>query len=208
MKPASTITGLATQLEARELSAVDIAESSLNQIKSLNPTWNVFTQVLEERALLAAAVSDRRRLNKQSLGVLDGVPVAIKDNLHIDGLTTMAGTRHDFSGPFKESASVVHHLEALGAIILGKCTMDEAALGATTNNPNTGQCYNPACPGTTPGGSSGGSAVAVAAHFVPASLGTDTMGSVRIPAAYCHLWGSSRVTALSASKAWCRFVLS
>jgi len=185
----STIANLSTKLVTRELTAVEIAEASIGKIKSANPTANVFTQLLEERALIAATESDKRRSNNQSLGDLDGIPVAIKDNLHVDGMETKAGTQHDFSVRFKQSATVVQHLEAAGAVIVGKCSMDEAALGTTTNNPNTGQCYNPVCPGSTPGGSSGGSAAAVAAQFVPASLGTDTLGSVRIPAAYCHLWG-------------------
>ena len=133
--------------------------------------------------------SDKRRTEQQLLSPLDGVPIAIKDNLHIAGCSTMAGTGYDFSAEFKTTSSVVTQLEAAGAIIIGKCNMDEAALGASTSNPFYGQCHNPAYPGMTPGGSSGGSAAAVAAGFAAASLGTDTMGSVRIPAAYCGLWG-------------------
>jgi aspartyl-tRNA(Asn)/glutamyl-tRNA(Gln) amidotransferase subunit A len=89
----------------------------------------------------------------------------------------------------QRDASVVARLRAAGAIIIGKLNMHEGALGATTDNPFHGRCDNPLAPGFTPGGSSGGSAAAVAAGFVPVSLGTDTMGSVRIPAAYCGLYG-------------------
>lgn len=189
MNRLTTIDECSQALAERKTAAVALIESSIDEIQHVNDNWNVFSNRLTERALIAAAASDLRRKNKCLLGPLDGVPIAIKDNIHLSGHPTFAGTRYDFSSSFTETATVAVHLEAAGAIIVGKCCMDEGALGASTNNPFTGQCHNPAHPGLTPGGSSGGSAAAVAANFVAASLGTDTLGSVRIPAAYCNLWG-------------------
>lgn len=123
------------------------------------------------------------------IGPLDGMAMAVKDNIAVAGLPRTDGTRA-FAGRISDrDATVVARLRAAGAAIIGTLNMHEGALGATTDNPFWGRCDNPAAPGHTPGGSSGGSAAVVAAGIVPASLGTDTMGSVRIPAAYCGLWG-------------------
>ncbi|MCC5974722.1 MAG: amidase [Rubellimicrobium sp.] len=122
-------------------------------------------------------------------GTLSGMAVAVKDNIAVAGLPRTDGTRA-FAGRVSErDAVVVARLRAAGAEVIGTLNMHEGALGATTDNPFWGRCDNPAAPGHTPGGSSGGSAAAVAAGIVPATLGTDTMGSVRIPAAYCGIWG-------------------
>jgi aspartyl-tRNA(Asn)/glutamyl-tRNA(Gln) amidotransferase subunit A len=124
-----------------------------------------------------------------SAGPLAGVAVAIKDNIAVRGLPRQAGTAAMGGAPSVADATVVARLRAAGAVVVGTLNMHEGALGATTDNPFWGRCANPAVPGATPGGSSGGSAAAVAAGLVPLALGTDTMGSVRIPAAYCGLWG-------------------
>ncbi len=187
--PANSITEVANLLAKRDTTAVELVESLLKQILRDERHSNIFTEILDQRALQSAAASDRRRADNQLLGALDGIPIAIKDNLHLDGYKTLAGTRHDFSSSFSQTAAVVANLENAGAIVLARCNMDEGALGASNNNPFNGQCDNPRFPGHTPGGSSGGSAAAVAARFAAAALGTDTMGSVRIPAAYCELWG-------------------
>ena len=189
MNQPATISGLSKLLADQQVTAVEVAETALAEISKTNETWNVFTTLLSERAVTAAAASDERRNKNQLIGPLDGIPIAIKDNLHVEGFATFAGTRHDFSSDFNDTATAVRYLESAGAIVIGKCNMDEGALGACTNNAFTGQCINPVYPGKTPGGSSGGSAAAVAAGFVAGSLGTDTMGSVRIPAAYTGLWG-------------------
>lgn len=184
-----TISAYAQALSTGETNSVELTSALLNDARRRNTDWRVFTAIYEDFALAAAAESDTRRKQQHTLGLLDGVPMAVKDNLHIHGYPTRAGTAYDFASRFSRSAAVVRHLQTAGAVIIGHCNMDEAALGACSNNPHFGQCYNPTCPGHTPGGSSGGSAAAVAAGFVAASLGTDTMGSVRIPAAYCELWG-------------------
>jgi len=184
-----TISGLSNLLSERQVTAVEVTEKAIAEISITNEKWKVFTTLLSDRAVTAAAASDERRKKNQLIGPLDGIPIAIKDNLHVEGFPTFAGTGYDFSSDFDDTATVVRCLESAGAIVIGKCNMDEGALGACTNNAFAGQCINPRYPGKTPGGSSGGSAAAVAAGFVAGSLGTDTMGSVRIPAAYNELWG-------------------
>lgn len=123
-------------------------------------------------------------------GVLSGLPVAIKDNIDLAGLPTGAGLGGAAAPtPAPGDAPVVALLRAAGAVILGKTRMDEAALGASGVNPHWGRIENPRAPGRSAGGSSGGSAAAVAAGFCAAALGSDTLGSVRIPAAYCGVVG-------------------
>jgi aspartyl-tRNA(Asn)/glutamyl-tRNA(Gln) amidotransferase subunit A len=146
---------------------------------------NAFVRVDAEGARAAARGIDAGLVT----GPLAGLPVAIKDNIAVQGLPRQAGTGAMGHAPAAEDATVVARLRAAGAIVVGTLNMHEGALGATTDNPFWGRCANPAVPGATPGGSSGGSAAAVAAGLVPLALGTDTMGSVRIPAAYCGLWG-------------------
>jgi aspartyl-tRNA(Asn)/glutamyl-tRNA(Gln) amidotransferase subunit A len=122
-------------------------------------------------------------------GALAGVPVAVKDNIAVAGVPTTDGTRAFADRVAVRDATVVARLRAAGAAVIGTTNMHEGALGATTDNPFWGRCVNPLKEGFTPGGSSGGSGAVVAAGIVPLALGTDTMGSVRIPAAYCGVWG-------------------
>ena len=121
-------------------------------------------------------------------GPLSGLRIGVKDNIDVAGLPTRAGLGR-LVPPALRDAPAVAGLRAAGAWIAGKTVMDEAALGATGDNPHTGRCPNPAAPGRSPGGSSSGSAACVAAGLCDAALGTDTMGSVRIPAAYCGVVG-------------------
>jgi aspartyl-tRNA(Asn)/glutamyl-tRNA(Gln) amidotransferase subunit A len=122
-------------------------------------------------------------------GPLSGMAMAVKDNIAVGGLPRTDGTRGFAARISERDATVTARLRTWGAEIIGTLNMHEGALGATTDNPFWGRCENPLASGHTPGGSSGGSAAAVAAGLVPATLGTDTMGSVRIPAAYCGVWG-------------------
>lgn len=189
MPDLTSLTAYRNALQQRQVSSTEIVQQALDRIRETNNQWHMFATTLDESALQSAMLSDHRRLNNKTLGPLDGVPIAIKDNLHIAGCSTYAGTKHNFSTDLQGDAAVVTMLKNTGAVIVGKCCLDELAIGATTNNPHTGQCYNPVHPGCTPGGSSGGSAAAVAAGIVAVAIGSDTMGSVRIPAAYCDLWG-------------------
>lgn len=170
------------------LSSVVRTETALARIAEADDDIRAFVATLPESARLEAQASDARQVAGQSLGPLDGVPFAVKDNLAVAGLPTHGGTRA-FVSPASTDATVVARLRAAGAVLVGTLNMHEGALGATTDNPFWGRCMNPLKSGFTPGGSSGGSAAAIASGIVSMTLGTDTMGSVRIPAAYCGLWG-------------------
>lgn len=186
----TSASGLQAAMEAGELSAEALAAQTLSRIAETNGDWRIFTETRDAGIVAREArLSDERRRNGKSLGKLDGIPVAVKDNIDVAGMVSYAGTRHDFGGPAARDAVAVARLRAAGAIVVGKLNMHEGALGATSDNPYWGRCENPAVPGHTPGGSSGGSGAAVAGGLVPITLGTDTMGSVRIPAAYCGVWG-------------------
>lgn len=161
----------------------------LSLIEQKDGAIGAFWQVDAEGALLAASQSNRRRAEGSLLGPLDGVAVAVKDNVDVAGLQTTAGIAAYRQRIAATDAPAVAALRCGGAVIIGKAAMHEGALGATTDTPGFGRCMNPLRPGYTPGGSSGGSAAAVAAGFAELAVGTDTMGSVRLPAAYCGIVG-------------------
>jgi len=170
------------------MSSVSSTAAAFARIDSMDGDIRAFVAKLPESAYAEAHASDVRRSAGCSLSPLDGVPFAVKDNIAVSGLPTRCGTMA-FNSLAKTDATVVARLRAAGGVLIGTLNMHEGALGATTDNQFWGRCINPLKPGYTPGGSSGGSAAAVAADMVPWTLGTDTMGSVRIPAAYCGLWG-------------------
>ena len=186
---AEDMTAQLTRLDLGRLSCVELLEQQLATIAASQSTLNAYLVIDESGARVAAADSDARRKAGKARP-LEGVLIAIKDNLDVAGLATTAGmaTRRDSAAAGLDSAAVARLREA-GAVILGKLNMHEAALGADNNNPHFGACHNPHRPGFTPGGSSGGSGAAVAAGLCSAALGTDSMGSVRIPASYCGVVG-------------------
>lgn len=186
---AEDMTAQLTRLDLGRLSCVELLEQQLATIAASQSTLNAYLVMDESGARVAAADSDARRKAGKARP-LEGVLIAIKDNLDVAGLATTAGmaTRRDSAAAGLDSAAVARLREA-GAVILGKLNMHEAALGADNNNPHFGACHNPHRPGFTPGGSSGGSGAAVAAGLCSAALGTDSMGSVRIPASYCGVVG-------------------
>ncbi len=172
-----------------EASAVEIAEKAINQIEALQPTINAFTHVDRERAVAAAAAVDARRKAGHDMGALAGVPVAVKDVLCTKDMPTTCSSnmlRH-FRPPY--DATVIDKLRKAEAVIVGKTNMDEFAMGASTENSAFGVTRNPWDTTRIPGGSSGGAAACVAAGCVPLSLGTDTGGSIRQPAALCGVTG-------------------
>lgn len=183
------MTAQLARLDRGGLACVELLEQQLSAIAASQPTLNAYLAIDESGARTAAADSDARRKAGQARP-LEGVPIAIKDNLDVAGMITTAGmaTRRDSAVATTDSAAVARLREA-GAVIIGKLNMHEAALGADNNNPHFGACHNPHRPGFTPGGSSGGSGAAVAAGLCSAALGTDSMGSVRIPASYCGVVG-------------------
>ena len=164
-------------------------DQCLAQIASTDHVTRAFVHVLPDTARATAKASDQRRTAGASLGALDGVTVAIKDNIDIVGLPTAGGIEHYRHAVALRDAAIVQQLRMVGAVIIGKTNLHEAAFGATTDNPWFGRTDNPRRAGYTAGGSSGGSAAAVAAGMCALALGTDTMGSVRIPAAYCGVVG-------------------
>jgi aspartyl-tRNA(Asn)/glutamyl-tRNA(Gln) amidotransferase subunit A len=180
---------LSRRIEAGSLDPRDLARTFLNRATGAGRALNAFVTICEDSALAAAAkAADRARSGKR-LGPLDGVPVAVKDNMDVAGVPTSNGFG---GGPWrmpKEDSELVRRLRAAGAVILGKLNMEEGALGPTSNNPHYGRVENPYRLGHTPGGSSGGSGAAVAAGLCCAAMGSDTGGSIRIPASYCGTVG-------------------
>ena len=169
------------------LSATDVCRAALDRIATLDPPLNAFRTVAADKALARAAEIDARRINR-NLPLL-GVPIALKDNLCTKGIATTASSRilEGYVPPY--NATVVERLEAAGAVIIGKTNCDEFAMGSSTENSAFGPTRNPWATDRTPGGSSGGSAAAVAARMVPLALGSDTGGSIRQPAALCGIVG-------------------
>lgn len=176
-------------LAAGEYSSVELTRAYLAEIERREPTVGAFLTLDAENALKAAALSDKRRANGEKTGVLEGIPYALKDNFCTKGLRTTCASRalEDFVPPY--DAEVVTRLRGAGAILLGKANMDEFAMGSTTETSALGVTRNPLNLEAVPGGSSGGSAAAVAAFEAPFALGSDTGGSVRQPAAFCGVVG-------------------
>jgi aspartyl-tRNA(Asn)/glutamyl-tRNA(Gln) amidotransferase subunit A len=184
----ATITELAGALRAKKTSAVELARAHLARIAKLNGSLNAFITVDEAGALESARRADAR-LAKGEGGPLTGIPIAHKDLFVTRRLRTTCGSRMlaDYVSPF--DARVVEQLEAAGTVVLGKCNMDEFAMGSTTENSHFGPTRNPWRADRVPGGSSGGSAAAVAARLVAAATATDTGGSIRQPAAFSGVCG-------------------
>jgi len=168
------------QIEAD--SAVAVAEQTFEKIEKTKE-FNAYISVCKERALEQAKAADDRRKNGKSLSVLDGVPVAVKDNMCIEGTKTTCASKilENFVSPY--TATAVAKLEAAGAVIVGKTNMDEFAMGSSNETSYFGKVINPVAKDRIPGGSSGGSAVAIASETVALALGSDTGGSIRQPAA-------------------------
>ena len=180
----------ATELLARyrdgDASPTEATQAVLDRIERLNPVLNAFALVAAEEALAAAAASTQRWHTGAPCGPLDGVPVSIKDLILTRGWPTIRGSRTvDPHQPWEVDAPVTVRLREAGAVLLGKTTTPEFGCKGETNSPLTGITRNPWDPSRTSGGSSGGTAAAVAAGLGPVGIGTDGAGSVRIPAAFC-----------------------
>ncbi|TVP90116.1 MAG: Asp-tRNA(Asn)/Glu-tRNA(Gln) amidotransferase subunit GatA [Thioalkalivibrio sp.] len=183
-----TLTGWARRLQAREISSRELTELYLGRIERLDSGINSFVTVTRDEALAAADAADQR-LAKGERAPLLGLPVAQKDIFCTRGVRTSCGSRmlDSFVAPY--DASVVERMNAAGAVMLGKTNMDEFAMGSSNETSHYGPVRNPWDPERVPGGSSGGSAAAVAARLAPAATGTDTGGSIRQPAAFCGVTG-------------------
>ncbi len=183
-----TIAQLAAELRLRHYSSVELTQHYLERIQRLDPQLNSFITVATESALAAAAQADQA-LKRGDAGPLTGIPIAHKDIFCTAGVKTTCGSKmlHNFIAPY--DATVVAKLAAAGAVMLGKTNMDEFAMGSSNETSFYGAVANPWDRSRVPGGSSGGSAAAVAARLCPVATGTDTGGSIRQPAALCGITG-------------------
>ena len=186
----SSALDIARQIASGERSAVSVLDDTLAKVREHDPRYNCFTLVTEARARQEAAAIDARRARGEALPPLAGVPYAVKNLFDIAGEVTLAGGRVNASNPAAaHDAHLVTRLREAGAVLVGALNMDEHAYGFTTENTHYGACRNPHDTGRIAGGSSGGSAAAVAAGMVPLTLGSDTNGSIRVPASLCGVFG-------------------
>ena len=184
----SSIVDLANAVQSGERSAVETVEAALSAAEAAQARLNIFTSIDRSGAIARAEALDIRIGAGERVGPLAGVPIGLKDLIDQAGLPNTSGAAFEPPVP-SSSATVVERLEAAGAVIIGRTGLHEFAFGFTSENPHFGPVRNPWDPTLSPGGSSGGSAAAVAAGIVPAAIGTDTGGSVRVPAALCGVVG-------------------
>lgn len=183
-----SVAALSAAVRTKKISAVEVTKHFLERVRTLDQKLNSFISV-NEKSLEEAAAIDARLAHGEDPGVLTGVPIAIKDALCTEGLRTTAASNalRNFIPPY--SATVVKRLKEAGAVVLGKTNLDEFAMGSSNETSAFGPVRNPWNPDYVPGGSSGGSAAALAARLAPGAIGTDTGGSIRQPASFCGVYG-------------------
>jgi len=186
-----SIKDLIEKIESRKLTCSELIDQYLERIHYLQKQYqlNAFITLLEKQSLEEAKLCDEELQKGQKRGALHGIPIAIKDNLEMAHVRTTAGTAILAENSPTEDATVIQKLKQAGAIIIGKTNMHELAFGITNKNPHYGDAKNPYDLNKIPGGSSGGSAVAVAAGLCAAAIGTDTGSSIRIPSSLCGVVG-------------------
>ena len=185
----SSLCLMAGMVRDRAISPVELVESHLTQIAAQNPRINAFVTVLEDEARAAARLAENAVMRGESLGLLHGVPVTIKDSFDVAGLPTLCGSRFRLGHKAAQDAAAVARLRAAGAIILGKTNTPEFLSNYETDNFITGRTNNPWNLDRTPGGSSGGEAAAIASFCSAGGIGSDGGGSIRIPAHFCGIAG-------------------
>ncbi len=187
---ANNAAAMAAAVVAGDVSARELLDASLARIAATDGRVNAFTDQTQVRARAEADAVDAQRAASQPLGPLAGVPYAVKNLFDIEGVVTLAGSKvNRADAPASADAFLVQQMKAAGAVLVGGLNMDEYAYGFTTENSHYGPCHNPHDLTRIAGGSSGGSGAAVAAGQVPVSLGSDTNGSIRVPASLCGVWG-------------------
>ncbi|MFA6659387.1 MAG: amidase family protein [Victivallaceae bacterium] len=186
---ALSIHGVAEDLKAGKYNAAELAQACLERIADTEPKINAFAKYDADKLLACAAESDARRSAGKPLSQYDGIPIGMKDNISIKGESCSSGSKTlmGYIPPF--DATLVKYLRNQGFIPFGRLNMDEFAMGSTTRTSAYGATSNPWCTDYVPGGSSGGSAAAVAAASLPGAIGSDTGGSIRQPAAFCGVYG-------------------
>ena len=190
MTGSGTAAAIAADVAARRTSARAVVDAALARIAAVNPQVNAFTDVTAERARIRADALDRRIAAGESVGPLAGVPFGVKNLFDVAGLPTRAGSRINRDRePAARDGALVRRLEAAGAVLVGALNMGEYAYDFTGENAHDGPCRNPRDLERMAGGSSSGSAAAVAAGLVPLALGSDTNGSIRVPSAFCGTFG-------------------
>jgi aspartyl-tRNA(Asn)/glutamyl-tRNA(Gln) amidotransferase subunit A len=186
----TTALEIAAAVRKGDISALEVTRAALDRIAEKDGVIGAFTDVTAERALAEAEAVDKRRRDGEPLGALAGVPYGVKNLFDIKGISTLAGSKINRAhAPAAVDGVLVQRMTAAGAILLGGLNMGEYAYDFTGENAHYGPSRNPLDTTRMSGGSSGGSAAAVAAGFVPVSLGSDTNGSIRVPSAFCGLYG-------------------
>ena len=187
--PSLTLKQASDLLRSKAISPVDLTTACLRRIEKYNSSLNAFISITAEQALTTAREMEDEQKRGQWRGPLHGIPIALKDNIDTAGVRTTAASELFKDRIPSEDAEVARRLKIAGAVLIGKTNLHEFAYGGSSSISYFGPVHNPWALGRIPGGSSGGSAVAVAADLCFAALGTDTAGSVRIPAAYCGIVG-------------------
>jgi len=184
-----TISQIGEGLKKKDFSVQEICQSFLKKIKEKNKEIFAFLKVTEEEVLLKAKKADGLISKNKEVPLLAGVPLAVKDNMQVQGIQCTAGSKilENYIAPY--DATVVKRIKEAGGVILGKTNLDEFAMGSSTENSAFGPTRNPHDTSRVPGGSSGGSAAAVAAGFCPYAFGSDTGGSIRLPSSFCGVVG-------------------
>ena len=190
---AKSLTRIAELIRRREVSPVEVAEAHLRRIDELNPSLNAIVTLAPDVIERARAAEDAL-MRGEGVGALHGVPITIKDTIETVGLRTTSGSKMRIGYVPKVDAPAVARLKAAGAVVLGKTNAAEMAMDYTADNPVFGRTNHPLDARLTPGGSSGGEAVAIATHMSPGGIGSDLAGSVRIPAHFCGICGLKPTT--------------